>query len=79
MTRSRAAAGLLGAAIVLLAVALIGQAADLLADTAVDALSIAGLALLASGQGVRATYDRRPRTLVILLLVLALIVVVLVD
>lgn len=79
MTLRTAATALLLAAIALLAVALIAQAADLLGDAAVDALSISGLGLLALGQGVRAAYDRRPRTLVILLLVLVLIALVLLD
>ena len=79
MSRARIASGLLAGAIGLLAVALIGQTADLLGDTTVDALGVAGLALLALGQGVRVTYDRRPRTFVILLLVLVLIFFVLID
>jgi hypothetical protein len=79
MTRPRLASWLLAGAIVLLAVALIGQTADLLGDATVDGLSVAGLALLALGQGVRVTYDRRPRTLIILLLVLVLILFVLID
>lgn len=79
MTRPRLAGWLLAGAIGLLAVALIGKAADLLGDTTVDALSVAGLGLLALGQGLRATYDRRPRTLLVLLLVLVLIGLVLMD
>lgn len=79
MSRPRLASWLLAGAIGLLAVALIGRAADVLGDTAVDALSLAGLGLLALGQGVRTTYDRSARTLIVLLLVLALIAFVLMD
>lgn len=70
---------LLGAAIAILAVALVGQATDALGERAVDALAVAGLGLLAVGQGLRAWIDRRPRSLLVLLLVLALVVFVLVD
>ncbi len=79
MSRRRLSAWLLGGAIVLLAVALIGQTAELVRDAAVEALSLAGLGLLALGQAVRATYDRRPRTILILLLILALTAFVLID
>lgn len=73
------ATALLAGAIALLAVGLIANAADLFSGDAVDAISVAGLGLLAIGQGVRATYDRRPRSLLVLLLILALILVVLIE
>lgn len=70
---------LLAGAIALLALGLIANAADLFSDDVVDAVSVAGLGLLAGGQAVRATYDRRPRSLLVLLLILALIAFVLID
>lgn len=70
---------LLAAAILVLAVGLVGRATDVLGDDAVDALAVAGLGLLAVGQAIRAYRDRRPRSVVILLLVVALALVVLLD
>ena len=79
MNARTVATALLGGAVVVLAVALVANAADLFSDDAVDALSVAGLGLLAVGQGIRASYDRRPRSLLVLVLILALILVVLID
>lgn len=79
MNARTVATALLGGAVALLAVGLVANAADLFSEDAVDAVSVAGLGLLAVGQGVRASYDRRPRSLLVLLLILALIAFVLID
>ena len=76
----RSATGaLLAAALVVLAVALAAQALDVFGARVVDVLALVGLALLAVGQAIRARRERSPRSLAILLLVLALAVFVLVD
>lgn len=62
----------LAAAIVILAVALVGRAVDGFSEETVDALAVAGLALLAVGQALRVWAERSMRSVVILLLVLAL-------
>jgi protein-S-isoprenylcysteine O-methyltransferase Ste14 len=62
----------LGAAIVILAVALVGRAVDVFSESTVDALAVAGLALLAVGQALRVWAERSMRSVAILLLVLAL-------
>lgn len=62
----------LAAAIVILVVALVGRAVDGFSETTVDALAVAGLGLLAVGQALRAWAERSMRSVVILLLVLAL-------
>lgn len=70
---------LLGAAIVILAVALIGRAVDAFDDDTVDVLALVGLGLLAVGQAIRVSRERTMRSAAILLLVIALIIVVLLD
>ncbi|MEX2212091.1 MAG: hypothetical protein WD689_10065 [Gaiellaceae bacterium] len=70
---------LLAGAIVLLVVALAGGAFDAFSDGTVDAIALAGLALLAVGQGLRAWRDRSTRTVLILVGILALIAFVLID
>ena len=70
---------LLGAAILILVVAFVGRAADALSETVVDALALAGLALLAVGQALRVAADRSVRNVLILLLVLGLALAVLLD
>ena len=70
---------LLGAAIAILAVALVGRAVDGFSDTVVDALAVVGLGLLAVGQALRAWAERSMRSVAILLLVLALGAFVLLD
>ena len=79
MNARTVATALLGGAVALLAVGLVANAADLFSEDAVDAVSRAGLGLLAVGQGLRASYDRRPRSLLLLLLILGLIAFVLID
>lgn len=69
----------LAAAIVVLLVALVGRAADAFSEATVDALAVAGLGLLAVGQALRVWAERSMRSLVILLLVLALGAFVLLD
>ena len=69
----------LAAAIVILVVALIGRAVDAFSETAIDALAVAGLGLLAVGQALRVWAERSMRSVVILLLVLALGAFVLLD
>lgn len=70
---------LLAAAVAVLVVALVGSAADLWEEGVTDVLAVAGLGLLALGQGIRAWAERNRRSLLVLLLVLALIAVVLAD
>jgi hypothetical protein len=70
---------LLAAAILILAVALVGRAVDGFSEATVDALAVAGLGLLAVGQALRAWSERSPRSMLILLLVLALGAFVLLD
>jgi hypothetical protein len=70
---------LLGAAIAVLVAAFVGRAADAFSEDALDALALAGFALLAAGQALRAWADRSRRSLLILLLVLALGAFVLLD
>ena len=70
---------LLGGAIAILAVALVGKAVDGFSERTVDILAVAGLGCLAVGQALRAWTDRSRRSLLILLLVLALGAVVLFD
>jgi hypothetical protein len=79
MSPLRVANALLAVAVLVLAAALVGRAADLLSEPAVDALAVAGLGLLAVGQAIRVTIERSVRTVAILLLVLALIAFVLID
>jgi hypothetical protein len=79
MSPLRVANALLSVAVLVFAAALVGRAADVLSETAVDALALAGLGLLAVGQAIRVTIERSVRTVAILLLVLALIAFVLID
>jgi protein-S-isoprenylcysteine O-methyltransferase Ste14 len=69
----------LAAAIVILVVALVGRAVDAFSETTVDALAVTGLGLLAIGQALRVWAERSMRSVVILLLVLALGAFVLLD
>jgi hypothetical protein len=72
LTVHRLSSLLLALALVLLAVALVGHGFDAFAERTIDWLALFGLALLASGQALRATREQSLRAWLVLALVVGL-------